>query len=321
MTEPTSHEATTAEVSRLAELDRAVDRLGRMATVRPICEGERRQLEAARDCLASYASAIRDLAEAGVATPRLMALIERGWREALVAVQPRRGGARQRRSAVGGGLNRPQNRRSDARSAPARSARSFSHTRLGATSPMPAVVSKPQSVPAMTRLRVADGSRRSLDPVGDHLGVLDVVAGGVDHPGHQRHVVGERARARSTAPRGRGGRWPSRSPGRRRSPRRAAAGSRRTARRGCAGPRSCPSTRAAARWAGSIPSSAPLMASTTSSTHVEELRQRPVGEQRVALEGEVGRVDLQQQPAVDDGPVLRAQGGGHRPDVLLHATA
>ena len=49
----------------------------------------------------------------------------------------------------------------------------------------------------------------------------------------------------------------------------------------------------------------------------EELRQRPVGEQRVALEGEVGRVDLQQQAAVDDRLVLGAQGGGDGPHVLL----
>jgi hypothetical protein len=69
--------------ARLEEIDRAVDRLGRMASTRPVCEGERRQLEAARDCLATYAVAVRDLADAGVATPRLLALIERGWREAL----------------------------------------------------------------------------------------------------------------------------------------------------------------------------------------------------------------------------------------------
>ena len=49
----------------------------------------------------------------------------------------------------------------------------------------------------------------------------------------------------------------------------------------------------------------------------EELGQRPVGEQRVALQGEVGGVDLQQQAPVDDGPVLGAQRGGHRPHVLL----
>jgi hypothetical protein len=56
-----------------------------MAATRPICEAERQQLEAARDRLATYAVAVRDLAEAGVATPRLLALIERGWREALEA--------------------------------------------------------------------------------------------------------------------------------------------------------------------------------------------------------------------------------------------
>ena len=50
---------------------------------------------------------------------------------------------------LGGG--RAQSNRAVARSAPVRSARSFSHTRLGATSPIPAVVSKPQSVPAITR--------------------------------------------------------------------------------------------------------------------------------------------------------------------------
>jgi hypothetical protein len=90
MTELTSHDATecataAANEDRMAELDRAVDRLGRMAATRPVCVEERLQLEAARDCLASYAAAARDLSEAGVATPRLMALIERGWREALSA--------------------------------------------------------------------------------------------------------------------------------------------------------------------------------------------------------------------------------------------
>jgi hypothetical protein len=86
-TERASGPATTVRVEddRLDEIDRAVDRLGRMAATRPICEEERQQLEAARDLLASYAIAARDLAEAGVATPRLMALIERGWREALAA--------------------------------------------------------------------------------------------------------------------------------------------------------------------------------------------------------------------------------------------
>ena len=45
---------------------------------------------------------------------------------------------------------------------------------------------------------------------------------------------------------------------------------------------------------------------------VEELAERPVGEQGVALHGEVGRVDLQQQAAVDDRAVLGAQRGRPR---------
>ena len=87
MTERAGHKPRAARIEngRLEEIDRAVNRLGRMAATRPICEEERQQLEAARDLLASYAIAARDLAEAGVATPRLMALIERGWREALAA--------------------------------------------------------------------------------------------------------------------------------------------------------------------------------------------------------------------------------------------
>ena len=85
MIERTSDQRTVAgrPDARLEEIERAVDRLGRMAATRPVCEGERRQLESARDCLATYAAAVRDLADAGVATPRLLALIERGWREAL----------------------------------------------------------------------------------------------------------------------------------------------------------------------------------------------------------------------------------------------
>src|SRR5688572_5888681 len=70
-------------LARLAELDRAVDRLDHLAANRPICEEERVHLESARDCLATYAMAGYDLTVAGVAPERLMALIERGWNEAL----------------------------------------------------------------------------------------------------------------------------------------------------------------------------------------------------------------------------------------------
>ncbi len=126
--------------------------------------------------------------------------------------------------------------RSDARSAPARSARSFSHTSDGATSPMPAEVSKPQSVPAMTRRGSPTAAATRVEPVGDDLGVLDVVARRVDHPGDEHHAVGQRPALEAAVPRGRGGRWPSRSRARRRAPRRAAAGSRRAATSWVCGP-------------------------------------------------------------------------------------
>ena len=50
----------------------------------------------------------------------------------------------------------------------------------------------------------------------------------------------------------------------------------------------------------------------------QEVGERPVGEEGVALEGEVGGVDLEQQPALDDGVVLRAQRLGDGVHVLLH---
>ena len=66
---------------------------------------------------------------------------------------PGRGQGPRRRGQAGHRLRRlsGQSRRSEARSAPARSAASFSHTTDGATSPIPADVSNPQSVPAMMR--------------------------------------------------------------------------------------------------------------------------------------------------------------------------
>ena len=54
---------------------------------------------------------------------------------------------------------------------------------------------------------------------------------------------------------------------------------------------------------------------------VEELVERPVGEQRVALHRQVGRVDLQQQAAVDDRAVLGAQRGGDGARRTPRATA
>ena len=114
-------------------------------------------------------------------------------------------------------------------------------------------VSKPQSVPAMTRCGSPTAAADPDEPVGDHLGVLDVVAGRVDHAGDQRHVVGQRPSLEAAALVGVAGVGHRDAPARRRAPRRAAAGCRRGRRRGCAGPRSCPSTRAAARRPGRCP--------------------------------------------------------------------
>jgi hypothetical protein len=69
----------------MSELERAVDRLSQIASARPMCETERRQLEAARDCLAAYAAAARDLTGAGVGPGRVASLIDRGYREASMA--------------------------------------------------------------------------------------------------------------------------------------------------------------------------------------------------------------------------------------------
>ena len=49
----------------------------------------------------------------------------------------------------------------------------------------------------------------------------------------------------------------------------------------------------------------------------EELAERPVGEEVVALHGEVGRVDLQQEAPLDDRSVLGAQRRRERADVVV----
>ena len=63
-----------------------------------------------------------------------------------------------------------------------------------------------------------------LEPVGDDLVVLDVVARRVDHAGDQHHAVGKRLAREAARTRGRGARWPSTAPARRRAPRTGAAG-------------------------------------------------------------------------------------------------
>lgn len=66
-------------------LDDAVERLRELVTDCPADDPTRSQLEAARDRLASYALAARDLAEAGVSSDRIAALVQRGWHDAARA--------------------------------------------------------------------------------------------------------------------------------------------------------------------------------------------------------------------------------------------
>jgi hypothetical protein len=53
---------------------------------------------------------------------------------------------------------------------------------------MPDVVSKPQSVPAIDAVRVAD----ALDSIRHDFGMFDVVGGRVDDTGDERHPGGKR---------------------------------------------------------------------------------------------------------------------------------
>ena len=165
---------------------------------------------------------------------RAIPIVDRGGPRDLRR-RPREGAVVRRARRLSG--REAQKRRCTlARSAPARSARSFSHTTEGATSPMPAEVSNPQSVAGDDAVRVADGRRDALDAVGDDLRVLDVVARRVDHAGDERPCRRAAAVGRSTRARGRAGRWPSRARARRRAPRRAAAGCRRAATSSVCGP-------------------------------------------------------------------------------------
>ena len=75
--------------------------------------------------------------------------------------------------------------------APSAIAWSLAQTTSSGTRPIPAEVSKPQSVAAITRFGIADRLRDALQPVGDDLGVLDEIGEVVDHPGGDDLVVGK----------------------------------------------------------------------------------------------------------------------------------
>ena len=172
---------------------------------------------------------------------------------------------------------------------------SFSHTTSSATSPRPAAVSKPQSVPASTRRGSPTARAARLDALGDDLGMLDVVGGRVDHAGDEHPVGRQRVPREARGTRAHGAGWPSRERGRRRARAVEAAGRRRAARRRCAGPRSCPSRRACGPDRRGTLASARLIAATCVDEG-EEVAERPIGEAGVALHRQVGAVELQDEP-------------------------
>ena len=53
-------------------------------------------------------------------------------------------------------------------------------------------VPKPQSLEAMTRSRSPIVGHRLLDAARHHFGMLDEIAGGLDHAGNEDHVLGKR---------------------------------------------------------------------------------------------------------------------------------
>lgn len=81
---------TLAHDPQLDALDQAVDRLRDLAEGYAIDDPQRRPVEAARDRLASFALAARNLSAAGVSADRLSELAERGWRDAARAFEAAR---------------------------------------------------------------------------------------------------------------------------------------------------------------------------------------------------------------------------------------
>ena len=80
--------------------------------------------------------------------------------------------------------------------------------------------------------------------------------------------------------------------------------------------RNCPSTRAGARGRAECCSSAWLMVATTCSTNADEFGDRLILVGDVALEREVGRIDLQQEPVLDDRLVLDLQRLAERREIV-----
>ena len=170
---------------------------------------------------------------------------------------------------------------------------------------------------ARTRVGSPTAVATALDAVGHHLGVLHVVRGDVDDARGDDHAVGRRVAGQLTVLVGMAG------VGHRQQQAADLGGVEvveqvgQRARRGCGARRSCPSRRAGGSGRRAGRRVARLMAATTRSTKARKSAERPLAEQRVALHGEVGRVDLQHAAGRDDRPVLVGQRVGEGVDVVL----
>jgi len=78
--------ATILQDRWVSDLDRAVEHLRAVAVDLDADDPMRPRVEATSDRLASYALAVRNVAEAGVSTERVAALIERAWRDVDLAL-------------------------------------------------------------------------------------------------------------------------------------------------------------------------------------------------------------------------------------------
>ena len=163
--------------------------------------------------------------------------------------------------------------------------------------------------------RIADRAGDGREPIGDHLRVLDEVVGGVDDAGDEHHAVGQRTTLEAVVLVGVAGVG-------HRQHERADVGL--VEERLDVGERDVVGVRALVVPPADVQPDVGGVDAVERGVDgvdheldpVEELAERPVGEEGVALHGEVGRVDLQQQSALDDGAVLGAERGRHGSHVL-----
>ena len=165
--------------------------------------------------------------------------------------------------------------------------------------------------------RVAHGDGGALEALGDHLGMLDVVRRRVDHAGDERRSAESRLRREHAVLVGVA---------------RVRHRQHERARAGLEHPRQdllerhvevvrplvvAPADVQAHALRGDSRQARGSCAATTTSTKREELAERPVGEERVALHREIGRIDLEHEARARDRLVLGAERGGDGVDVGL----